>query len=144
MLIVDDLLAAPIKGIIWIFEEIHKSATAEQRARRDEIMAALSDLYRALEQGEITDDAFDTREQALLDELDALDAREDATELDADAEEDDIRGAGEDEASTPGRAAEVFADTLRSVGTPNPEPSGRAVAPPRELPSLTELDEDAS
>jgi hypothetical protein len=71
VLIVDDLLAAPIKGIIWIFEEIHKSATAEQRARRDEIMAALSDLYRALEQGEITDDAFDTREQALLDELDA-------------------------------------------------------------------------
>lgn len=102
MLIVDDLLAAPIKGIIWIFEEIHKTATAEQRARRDEIMAALSDLYRALEQGEITDDAFDTREQALLDELDALDARED---LDADAERDtdakglDAGGPGKDVAS---------------------------------------------
>jgi hypothetical protein len=128
VLIVDDLLAAPIKGIIWIFEEIHKSATAEQRARRDEIMAALSDLYRALEQGEITDDAFDTREQALLDELDALDAREDTSDLDADAEEDDFRTADEDDASTPGRAAEIFADAIRSVGTQDPEPSGRVVA----------------
>ncbi|RKT46119.1 gas vesicle protein GvpG [Thiocapsa rosea] len=96
MLIVDDLLAAPFKGIIWVFEEIHKSATAEQRARRDEIMAALSALYRALEQGEITDDTFDTREQALLDELDALDAREDANELGSDEDEDDLDGAGED------------------------------------------------
>lgn len=138
MLIVDDLLAAPIKGIIWIFEEIHQSASAEQRAHRDEIMAALSDLYRALEQGEITDDAFDTREQALLDELDALDAREDASDPDADAEADDVRAADEDDASTSGRAAEVFADAIRSAGTQDPEPSGRVVAGPRRH------DEDAS
>lgn len=96
MLIVDDLLAAPIKGLIWVFEEIHKSASAEQHARRDEIMAALSALYRALEQGDITDDDFDARELALLDELDALDAREDAERLEAD-ETLDADGTGTDD-----------------------------------------------
>ncbi len=75
MLLVDDLLTAPVKGLLWVFEEIHKAADADQRARRDEIMATLSALYLALEQGEISDEIFDEREQALLDELDALDAR---------------------------------------------------------------------
>jgi hypothetical protein len=144
VLIVDDLLAAPIKGLLWVFQEIQKNASAEQHARRDEIMAALSALYRDLEQGEITDDAFDAREQALLDELDALNAREDEDELDEDAEEGVFRSPGEDEASTPGRAAEVFAEVLRSVETQGPEPSGPAVVAAHALPSRTVLDEEAS
>lgn len=86
MLLVDDLLMAPVKGLLWVFEEIHKAADADQRARRDEIMATLSALYLALEQGEISDEIFDEREQALLDELDALDAR---LATDQDGQEDD-------------------------------------------------------
>lgn len=89
MLLVDDLLAAPMKGILWVFKEIHKAATEEQRARREQIMADLSALYVALEQGEITDDVFDEREQALLDELDALDAREDADGGEDDEEDEE-------------------------------------------------------
>lgn len=140
MLLVDDLLTAPVKGLIWVFEEIRKSASAEQGARRDEIMAALSALYRALEQGEITDDAFDTREQSLLDELDALDAREDAEALDADADADKaaLQDPDEDDASTPGRAAEVFAEAVRSVEIRNQGPSSRTVSSPAQP------DEDAS
>ena len=89
MLLVDDLLTAPMKGILWVFQEIHKAATEEQRARREQIMADLSALYVSLEQGEITDAVFDDREQALLDELDALDAREDAEGTDDEDEDDD-------------------------------------------------------
>ena len=88
MLLVDDLLAAPIKGILWVFKEIENAAREEQRSRRDSIMASLSALYVSLEQGEITEEVFDAREQALLDELDAMDAQ-DAAGGGKDADDDD-------------------------------------------------------
>ncbi len=89
MLLVDDILGAPIKGILWVFKEIHKAASEAQRERRDQIMAELSALYVSLEQGDITEDIFDDREQALLDELDALDARTEAGDEDEDDDDDD-------------------------------------------------------
>jgi len=89
VLLVDDLLAAPVKGILWVFREIENAAKEEQRSRRDGIMASLSALYVSLEQGEITDQVFDEREQTLLDELDALDAQADAAGSDEDDDEDD-------------------------------------------------------
>jgi hypothetical protein len=88
MLLVDDLLASPVNGLIWVFREIHKAATTEQATRRENIMAALSALYVSLEQEEITEEEFDTQEQALLDELDAYDARADAEEDEDDDDED--------------------------------------------------------
>ncbi|MBV5276243.1 MAG: gas vesicle protein GvpG [Lamprocystis purpurea] len=89
MLLVDDILGAPIKGILWVFKEIHKAASEAQRERRDQIMAELSALYVSLEQGDITEEVFDDREQALLDELDALDARTEAGDEDEDDDDDD-------------------------------------------------------
>ena len=89
MLLVDDILGAPIKGILWVFKEIHKAASEAQRERRDQIMAELSALYVSLEQGDITEEVFDDREQALLDELDALDARTEAGDEDEEDDDDD-------------------------------------------------------
>lgn len=77
MLLIDDLLAAPLNGLLWVFKEIQKQATEEQRNRREAIMAALSALYIALEQGQLSEAEFDAREQTLLDELDDLDAQDD-------------------------------------------------------------------
>jgi hypothetical protein len=128
VLLVDDLLTAPVKGLIWVFEEIHKAASEEQRARRDDIMAALSALYRALEQGELTDEAFDSREQALLDELDALDAREAAENL----EEDEIAGVP---------VEELLASALKVPLVPNAKLSDAPVRATSEAPSPTEKDE---
>jgi hypothetical protein len=93
VLLVDDLLASPVKGILWVFHEIHKAATEEQAARRDNIMAALSALYVSLEQHEISDQDFDTRERALLDELDAYDAR---AEADGEDQDEEVDGPDED------------------------------------------------
>jgi hypothetical protein len=87
MLLIDDLLAAPLNGLLWVFKEIQKQATEEQRNRRDAIMAALSALYVALEQGQLSEAEFDAREQTLLDELDDLDAADDAEEAEGDAAE---------------------------------------------------------
>lgn len=89
MLLIDDLLAAPVTGILWVFREIENAAKEEQRSRRDGIMASLSALYVSLEQGEINEETFDAREQALLDELDSLDAQAAEEGSDEDDEEDE-------------------------------------------------------
>jgi hypothetical protein len=96
VLLVDDLLAAPVKGILWVFREIENAAKEEQRSRRDGTMASLSALYVSLEQGEITDTVFDEREQTLLDELDALDAQADAGGSDEDEDDDEDEAEHED------------------------------------------------
>lgn len=126
MLLVDDLLMAPMKGIFWVFQEIHKAATEEQRARHDQIMADLSALYVSLEQGVITDEVFDAEEQALLDELDALDARTAAEGDDEDDEDEDA------ESGSTVAVADAYADARNAliVGAPNPTPDATDAAPP--------------
>jgi hypothetical protein len=76
MLLVDDLLLAPIKGIFWVFREIYDAARKEQAGEAEAITAALRELYLRLETGQITETEFDAREKELLDRLDLLEARE--------------------------------------------------------------------
>jgi hypothetical protein len=72
MLIVDDILAAPFKGLFWIFQEIRNAAFEEQVGETDRITAQLSELYMMLETGRMTEAEFDAAEKALLDRLDAI------------------------------------------------------------------------
>jgi hypothetical protein len=141
MLLVDDLLASPVNGLIWVFREIHKAATTEQATRRENIMAALSALYVSLEQEEITEEEFDTQEQALLDELDAYDARADAEEDEDDEDDEDDDDDDEDpdvedpddgnpddgdldDANENGNAPDIR--SMMSAVGPAPEPSENA------------------
>lgn len=75
-LIVDDLLLAPAHGIMWVFRQIHKAALEAQAARKGDIRNELSEMYQALSRGEMTDEEFDQREAALLDELEAIQEEE--------------------------------------------------------------------
>ncbi|MBM4035561.1 MAG: gas vesicle protein GvpG [Planctomycetes bacterium] len=83
MLLVDDILTLPGRGLLAIFREIHNAVqqdTANQtRATRDQ----LRDLYLALEGRKISQADFDARERELLDRLDALEALGTAPEEDA-------------------------------------------------------------
>lgn len=72
MFVLDSLLAAPFKGLLWIFEEVAQAASENQEAEAEAVKAALADLYRQIEAGEISEAEFDLGEQALLDHLDAL------------------------------------------------------------------------
>ncbi|WP_089729607.1 gas vesicle protein GvpG [Candidatus Thiosymbion oneisti] len=72
MLIIDDLLLAPFKGLYWIGKEIHKAVLTEQVSQREAITTALSELYMELETGRIDEAEFDAREAELLDALDRL------------------------------------------------------------------------
>jgi len=76
MFLVDDLLLSPIKGIFWVFREIHDAAQQELAGESEAITAALSELYMKLETGQITEAEFDAQEKVLLDRLDRLQAEE--------------------------------------------------------------------
>ena len=73
MLIIDDILMAPVKGLLWVFKEIHNAAEAELLGESDSITARLSEIYMMLETGKMTEAEFDAQEKKLLDRLDELD-----------------------------------------------------------------------
>jgi hypothetical protein len=73
VLIIDDLLTAPFKGLLWVFGKIHKAAVEEIEGQSERITTELRELYMQLDTGKITEEEFDTREQELLDRLDKLD-----------------------------------------------------------------------
>lgn len=83
MFLIDDLLAAPMRGLMFVLEKINGAVQNEIVAEERSIMADLSDLHRALETGTITEAEFDAREQALLGRLDRL-----HSEREGDAEND--------------------------------------------------------
>jgi hypothetical protein len=74
MFFVDDLLMSPIKGVLWVFKEIHDAAQQELAGESEAITAALSELYMKLDTGQITEEQFDAQEKQLLDRLDRLQA----------------------------------------------------------------------
>lgn len=76
MLIVDDLLAAPFRGLLWVMREIVEAAEQELEAEADEIRDRLRELYMLLETGRITEAEFDAEEGPLLDRLDELENEE--------------------------------------------------------------------
>ena len=98
MLLVDDLLLAPLTGLLWVFRKIHDAAQEEMLGEADAITQELRDLYMMLETGRVTEAEFDARERALLDRLEVIQARGSgpgAEDTDGDAETDE--GDGDDD-----------------------------------------------
>jgi hypothetical protein len=73
--LVDDLVLAPIHGLLWIFGKIRDAAEEEIAGEADRITAELSELYMRLETGRITEAEFEARERVLLDRLEAIQQR---------------------------------------------------------------------
>lgn len=78
MFLIDDILLAPAKGVLWVFQEIHDAAQQELAGESEAITATLSELYMRLETEQITEAEFDVQEKVLLDRLDRLQAEEKA------------------------------------------------------------------
>jgi hypothetical protein len=72
MFLVDDILIAPFKGLVWVFEEIRDAAEQDRSAEADEITLELQRLYRTFESGQMTEEELDLKESALLDRLDEI------------------------------------------------------------------------
>jgi hypothetical protein len=75
MLILDDALLFPVRGIFLIFREIYNAALQELAGEAEAIRAQLAELYLLLATGRTTEAEFDRQEKELLDRLDALEAR---------------------------------------------------------------------
>ncbi len=86
MLLIDDLLMAPVRGLMFVLREVAQAALEERDGEERAVMAELSALHRALETGAVTEAEFDAREADLLTRLDGLrghDPDEDSASHDA-------------------------------------------------------------
>lgn len=72
MLLIDDLLAAPVRGLMFVLREIADAADAEREAEQRTVMSELAALHRRLDAGAIGEADFDRSEQDLLQRLDRL------------------------------------------------------------------------
>ena len=68
MLIVDDVLLFPFRGLFFILREIHKSAEAGRHDSQP-IVQQLQQLYMQLETGKISEEEFNRQEALLLERL---------------------------------------------------------------------------
>lgn len=69
--LLDDLLLAPIKGIMFIAEKIKEQAEGEF-LNEEGIRQELRELYLLLEKGKISEEEFNDREEQLVERLEAI------------------------------------------------------------------------
>lgn len=68
MLLIDDLLLAPFKGVFHIFKEIHKRAE-EEFYDVEHIISQMRSLQTSLQLGDITEEEYDLAEEDLVNRL---------------------------------------------------------------------------
>ena len=71
--LLDDIILAPVKGVIFIAEQIHAQAM-EELLDEDGVRQELRELYMLLETGKISEAEFEEREAALVERLEELEA----------------------------------------------------------------------
>jgi len=71
MFLIDDILLAPLNGVIWLGKKINEVA---EREFSDEglIKEKLMELQMRFEMDEISEKEYNTREKELLERLDAI------------------------------------------------------------------------
>ena len=82
MLLIDDMLLAPVHGLLWIARKIDEAVKQEQEQEEEEVQAQLRELHLRLEAGQLGEAEFEQQEAALLDRLDAIAERKGAATFD--------------------------------------------------------------
>jgi len=72
MLLIDDILAAPLRGLFFVLKEIDAAVQAERASQERAIITELGDLHRQLDRDEITEADFEAGEARLLHRLDGF------------------------------------------------------------------------
>jgi hypothetical protein len=72
MFLLDDLLLAPVKGLANVCRKVEEAARQDLENQEKGVMAALGDLHRRLEMGQIDEKDFDLEETQLLEKMDSL------------------------------------------------------------------------
>ena len=104
MLLIDDLLLAPLRSVLWVVEKIRDAAQEEMAGEADAITEQLRQLYMMLETGRINEAEFDGQERKLLDRLDAIGERESDSEKEDEEEQEghEVDQGGEDDEEADG------------------------------------------
>ena len=71
--LLDDILLAPLNGVIFLAEKIHAQAM-EELLDEDGVRQELRDIYMLLETGKMSDAEFEEREAVLVERLEELEA----------------------------------------------------------------------
>jgi len=71
MFLIDDILLSPVKGLMYLAKQIHKTAE-EEFLNEENVSAELSELYMMVETGKITEEEFNNRESELLNRLEEI------------------------------------------------------------------------
>ena len=74
MLILDDILLFPVRGVALIAEQVRQAATHEFESEADAVRNELRELYMMLEAGRISEQEFDAQERPLLERLDRIES----------------------------------------------------------------------
>ena len=80
MLVIDDILLFPFRGLMFVFREIQNAAQEEVANDAEAIRTELRELYMTLETGRITEEQFDAREKQLLDRLEQIEESSQSTQ----------------------------------------------------------------
>lgn len=76
MLIIDDILLAPFKGIWFIFKKIHEIVSEELEDTPEKLQRELLENQMLLETEKITEEEYQKREKNILERLNALKPRQ--------------------------------------------------------------------
>ena len=74
MLILDDILLFPVRGVALLAEQVRQAAEHEFENEADAVRNELRELYMMLEAGRISEQEFDERERPLLERLDRVES----------------------------------------------------------------------
>jgi len=75
MLLIDDLLLLPIKGLLELFKRIHKMAKEEMEDTPEKLKRELLDLQMLFESDEISEEEYQKKEKNILERLSILSAK---------------------------------------------------------------------
>ncbi|HYO74205.1 MAG TPA: gas vesicle protein GvpG [Archangium sp.] len=86
MLLIDDILLAPLHGLLWVARKVDEAMGQEQEREEEALKARLRELYLQLESGQLAEEEFEAQEAALLDRLEAILESQEAAEAAGDDE----------------------------------------------------------
>ncbi len=72
MFLLDDILLSPVKALAAIGRQVQDRAQKDLQDREKEIINSLTELNQMFESKSLSDEQFNDRESALLDQLDAI------------------------------------------------------------------------
>ncbi len=89
MLLIDDILLAPLHGLLWVARKVDEAMGQEQEQEEEALKARLQELYQRLEAGQLGEEEFEAQEAELLDRLDAILASREEAQAGEDAGEEE-------------------------------------------------------